>query len=295
MQYCKVLVKVNKAANYLCILDATIIFKQKEDSVLKKLIAITIVLMLITGCAQTKAPETSAGGNFTDEMKIVDGIDLDPEYGADAIEREGDHADSPYYNTVDFYNLKSTDTLTILENFKTKQQSSEWSCGVVAIEMILEYYGVRGDYNEESLAMLRPNQMTPGPTTLDQAIAVFEAVGGFELETTRDLPGENLYEEFTLETIKNYLDQGIPVMVCWNDWGAHWQVIIGYDTMGTETTQDDVLIVADSYDTTDHNQDGYGVYPAERFYYNFTTYDFFTEEEGNDMLFIAARPIAVAE
>ena len=30
-------------------------------------------------------------------------------------------------------------------------------------------------------------------------------------------------------------------MIAWNDWGGHWQVIIGYDTMGTETTQDDVL------------------------------------------------------
>ena len=73
--------------------------------------------------------------------------------------------------------------------------------------------------------------------------------------------------------------------------GRPLEVIIGYDTMGTETTQDDVIIVADSYDTTDHNQDGYGIYPAERFYYNFTMYDSFTEEEGgNDMLFIVPTP-----
>ena len=58
-----------------------------------------------------------------------------------------------------------------------------------------------------------------------------------------------------------------------------------------QTTQDDVIIVADAYDTTDHNQDGYGIYPAERFYYNFTMYNQFTEEEGgNDMLFVIAQP-----
>ena len=81
-------------------------------------------------------------------------------------------------------------------------------------------------------------------------------------------------------------------MVCWNDWGGHWQVIIGYDTMGTETTQDDVIIVADPYDTTDHNQDGYGIYSAERFLYNFTFYNFFSEESGepNDMCFLVAKP-----
>ncbi|NLB38430.1 MAG: hypothetical protein GX810_04175, partial [Clostridiales bacterium] len=66
----------------------------------------------------------------------------------------------------------------------------------------------------------------------------------------------------------------------------------GYDTMGTETEQDAVLIVADPYDTTDHNQDGYGVYPAERFYYNFTFYDFFEDEELNDMVFLIPTPKA---
>ena len=52
-----------------------------------------------------------------------------------------------------------------------------------------------------------------------------------------------------------------------------------------------MFLVADPYDTTDHNQDGYGVYPAERFLYNFSMYDSFPEEEGgNDMLYIAAKP-----
>ena len=50
--------------------------------------------------------------------------------------------------------------------------------------------------------------------------------------------------------------------------GGHWQVVIGYDDMGAETTQDDVMIMADPYDTTDYNQDGYFIYGAERFYYN---------------------------
>ena len=25
-------------------------------------------------------------------------------------------------------------------------------------------------------------------------------------------------------------------MICWNDFGGHWQTVIGYDTMGTEET-----------------------------------------------------------
>ena len=77
----------------------------------------------------------------------------------------------------------------------------------------------------------------------------------------------------------------------WNAPGGHWQTIIGYDTMGTEETNDDVFLVADSYDTTDHNQDGYGIYPAERLMYNFSMYGAFPESEGgSDMLFLVASP-----
>ena len=50
-------------------------------------------------------------------------------------------------------------------------------------------------------------------------------------------------------------------MVDWIDWGGHWQVIIGLDTIGTDDTEDDVLVMADPYDTTDHYQDGYYTVP----------------------------------
>jgi len=57
-------------------------------------------------------------------------------------------------------------------------------------------------------------------------------------------------------------------MVDWTDWDGHWQTIIGYDTMGTKDNfGDDVIIMADPYDTSDHYQDGYYTVPAERFFY----------------------------
>jgi len=76
-------------------------------------------------------------------------------------------------------------------------------------------------------------------------------------------------------------------MIGWNDWGGHWQVIVGYDNMGTETTQDDVIIVADPYDTTDHNQDGYVIEGFERLVYGF--YSSFDPEHMHNY-FIAAFP-----
>ena len=256
---------------------------------MKKLIVWLLVLCMSL-CLTAIAEE---GGNFSDEMKFDDGCDLSPEDGADSVERLGDHPDSPYFNHLDFYHMASTDTLTILTNFKTIQQSSEWSCGVASALMTLEWYGLRGDYTEETLASLRSNGTTPEATSLSQMIEMFEGVGGFTCYSAIDA-GEDVYDIFTFDYIQETLAAGNPIMIGWNDWGGHWQVIIGYDNMGTETAQDDVIIVADPYDTTDHNQDGYGVYPAERFLYNFTFYDFFDETSGelNDMCFLVATPSA---
>ena len=138
--------------------------------------------------------------------------------------------------------------------------------------MVMNWYGTLGDYNEETLANFRSNELTPEATSLQQLIEVFEGVGGYDLYSTLDCE-ETPPRSFTLEFIQETLAKNTPIMVGWNDWGGHWQTIIGYDTMGTETTQDDVIIMADSYDTTDHCQDGYGIPGAERFfYYNFTFY-----------------------
>ncbi len=255
------------------------------------LLCLVIVLGILPAWAQGK-------DNFTDEMKIPYAADLSPEDGADSVERLGDHPDSPYFAHPDVYNMVSTDTLTILPHFMTQQQTSEWSCGVSAALMVLNYFGKLGDYTEQTLAEFRSVGLTsgkggaePSSTSLTQVVDIFNGVGGFDLVTTKDY-GDEVYDKFTLEQIQEFLKDNTPVMIGWNDWGGHWQVIIGYDTMGTDTEQDDVIIVADPYDTTDHNQDGYGIYPAERFIYNFTFYNFFNDEDGNDMQFVAAKPAA---
>lgn len=264
---------------------------------MKKLIVYVITLsMLFTGCSKpvndTKTEEVSKG-NYTDEMKIPYEVDLH-EYGADSAERQADHENSPYFSRLDFYNMESTDTLTILPKFKTMQQTSEWSCGVTSSLMVLNYFDALGDYNEQTLAEIRSNGLKEEATSLKDVVKIFETVGGFEIDSTYNYTDEELHEYMTLDTIQSLLKEGKPIIMAWNDWGGHWQTIIGYDNMGTETYADDVIIVADSYDTTDHNQDGYGVYPAERFYYNWTMYDFFTSNYGideRDMLFCVVDKI----
>ena len=87
------------------------------------------------------------------------------------------------------------------------------------------------------------------------------------------------------------MEAGIPVIVGWNEWGGHWQVLIGYDSMGTEDTQDDVLIFADPRDTTHHNQDGYVIQSFERVVYGWGA----AFDERGYGIFIVIVPMAVLE
>ena len=191
-------------------------------------LTLALVLGLLSGCANNDTPADNAENskaaetaeNFTDEMKIPYAVDLSPEDGADSVERSGDHENSPYFAHPDVYNMESTDTLTVLPHFRTMQQTSEWSCGVTAALMVLGWYDALGDWNEESLAALRHSldgtelEGYPG-TTLNQAIDIFNGVGGFDIISSNDYP-----DGIWLDDIQGWLSEGKPVMICWNDWGA---------------------------------------------------------------------------
>lgn len=79
------------------------------------------------------------------------------------------------------------------------------------------------------------------------------------------------------------------------DWGGHWRVIIGFDTMGDDQDANDVLILADPYDTTDHRQDGYGIVPAQRFYYMWFDAQLFRKGEQRRQWVTAVPPDYQAE
>lgn len=133
---------------------------------MKKFLSLLLSLAMLLSVAAL-ADETH--GNYSDEMKIPYAVDLSPEDGADSVERAGDHVDSPYFSRLDFYNMTSIDTLTILPHFQTMQQTSEWSCGVVSALMVMNWYGKLGDYNEQTLAQLRGTiGDKPGATSMSQ-------------------------------------------------------------------------------------------------------------------------------
>lgn len=234
-------------------------------------------------------------GNFTDEMKIpytayLDELEL-------REDRAFDHPGSPYFYNYDFYNAENTDTLTILPHFRTIQQAKNFTCGLASIQMVLDYFGKMGDWNEASLRELVPQHLDEDGETLhygyclDQLIDVFNQLGGFQLETTYDYQSDN-YWDIVPRLFKGFIEEGIPVIVGSVQRGGHWMVIIGYDDMGTTQTYDDVFILADSGDYYDHNADGYTVINAMEYFASFSFYSLRDlEDHQADYCFIAARPI----
>ncbi len=73
------------------------------------------------------------------------------------------------------------------------------------------------------------------------------------------------YSDFSKWVIGN-LNKKQPMCTGWCPVSGHWTTIIGYDNMGTDFIYDDVIIIADSHDVSDHYQDGYNTYPASMFW-----------------------------
>jgi len=251
-------------------------------------------------------------------------INIEEWGGANAYENGGDNPGSRYFVNHDFYRAKNDGQLTIIENFKTYQQTSEWSCGPATALMVLWHFGEES-YNEWDISVLMKahtdlDDPEAGPGTannfgeygadVSQMTRFFEEMDGFRVVETSykaDYTEDDLIQEgdedytsndwgnlpptfsyMSLYTTENddesedwadaadsyfvtwltgHLKAGRPIMVEWVDWDGHWQAIIGYDNNGTPEIGDDILIFADPYDTSDHWQDGYYIYPLERWFY----------------------------
>ena len=206
--------------------------------------------------------------------------------GASAAPAEINHKGSAYFDTTtDFFTAKSTENRIILPNYPTYQQTTEFTCGPAAALTVMYYYGVK-DYDEASLAREMKTQGYPIGTRPKDMLAFFEGIGWKTQSSFKHSPFEE-YDDF-MKFVRETLSAGNPILVENIEWGGHWRVIIGYDDMKTENTLDDVLIMADPYDTSDHQQDGYTVNNAERFFSMWL--DPHMPEGQQEQAFIVAHP-----
>lgn len=180
-----------------------------------------------------------------------------------------DHYESSYFKSTDFYTKKQTDSLILFENFKTYQQTTFFTCGCCCALMVLNHLGdINISEKDIYLQMkeIQPNYDLHGATI--QTIETFFKKLGYKTETKHDVneskgPIEIIDQLINPDRLRDYIIESIrnnQYIICISPiLGGHWTVIIGIDTMGTETSYDDVIIMADPFDLGDHRQDGYTV------------------------------------
>ena len=73
----------------------------------------------------------------------------------------------------DYYNMEDTDTLHVLTNFQTIQQSTEWTCGCASVLMTMNWFGMSKEETDISLAQQRQNGEVGG-TYLEGMKQIFD-------------------------------------------------------------------------------------------------------------------------
>lgn len=205
--------------------------------------------------------------------------------GAASAPQEINHKQSAYFKTPDFFNLISDKNLTILSNYPTYQQTTEYSCGPAAALTVLKYYNHKN--STEKYLIKEMGTSSQIGTNVKGIAGYFRTIGWNVKQNQGDKNTFNTYEQFA-DFIIQQLNQGHPILVENAVWGGHWRVIIGYDTIGTNSTLDDVLIFADPYDTADHNQDGYTIGNGQEFFWAWFEHKF--PENERHQPFVVAYP-----
>lgn len=258
----------------------------KKNKIL--LLAALLLALLLAGCAKGQTANEAAPELHTIPYP-EDLPTTQDEDGADAYSGALDHPDSRYFVINDYYNMKSEGSLHILSQFETYQQTTEYSCGAASARMVLHRFGVE-DYDELTIGEgVHISEFTG--TSVEGLAEFFEELGwtvDFHADAEPRFSDIGEAEQYLIEK----LDAGIPVMVDWVDWAGHWQVVIGLDSCGTEDPYDDVLILADPYDITDHYQDGYYTFPFGRFFDMWREGACAQKEAPYEQPFVAAWPAA---
>ena len=211
--------------------------------------------------------------------------------GAAALKKQADVKDSPYFKSPDIYNMKSGGSLLVLEKYKTHQQHTEYTCGPAAALTVVEYFLGKSLDTEMEIAKVMETHPAgiKDPGTNTRGMTRYFEQKGWTVKNSLKNGSPETYEKF-LDFVDDNLKRGIPIMVENVDWGGHWRVIVGHDSMGDKYGENDVLILADPYDTSDHHQDGYNIISAERFYYMWFDAQLFREKEKNRPWLTAVPP-----
>lgn len=196
-------------------------------------------------------------------------------------------------------------SVSLRDGFRPRQQATDYTCGCASALAVMDYFGV-ADETEAALAVKmhthvdsrRPGaapgsalSLTDYGTSIVELHLYFAGRDDFSIVASSFRPADSLplladTDRVGVQAVGNvapqlhdysdaahffrsHLQAGHPVMVCWNLWGGHWTVCVGYSDRGTpDFFDDDILTMADPYDSTDGLADGFTEVPLVAFFYD---------------------------
>ena len=253
-------------------------------------LAVAVIMALNTYRGNIPVQKTEEPG-VMDTLTAKTALLLEKDGGPASVQGQSDVKDSPYFQRIDVYNMKSGGSLLLLEKYRTYQQHTGYTCGPAAALTVVQYFLGKAPDSEMEIAKIMGTH--PGgvkdPGTNTRGMSRYFEQKGWKVKNALKDGSPDTYRKF-LEFVDGNLKQGVPIMVENVDWGGHWRVIIGHDTMGDTNEVNDVLVLADPYDTSDHHQDGYNIVSAERFYYMWFDAQLFRETEKKRQWLTAVPP-----
>ena len=244
-------------------------------------IIVLIIIIAVKKCDKCKCDSHNEPSPYNTNhfIQINQSLYTDRIEGSKFFQGKLNHFDSPYFKMVDVYNMESNSNRTIFSKFKTYQQTSEISAQCAALIMALEYYGDIAPSERECMMKFggidEPDQFEPDTEFYKKlSMKNFEDYIkslGYSTTSNDDYTEDNFPFSDSI-TFSNWareiLKKNETILVNWSDWGGTCSIIIGVDTMGNESSEDHVIILADSYDTCDHLNDGYYIIGLDKFFFN---------------------------
>jgi len=264
---------------------------QKNAGIISVLAVVFGILTIILGFMVLKTKKPTTIDTCPDQILPSESIlpiakAVNDTIGAAAAYKgQFNHKPSPYHRHLNFYNQKPTTTIVLLPQFQTYQQTYGWTCGASASLMVLNFLKFP-NISEDLLS--KEYDLTRGANT-EEMVNVFQKRGYTVISSNDAVGGANYFPDtpFFTRDMTTWLSAGIPIMI---KLGGHWSVIIGYDNMGKpDSYQDHVLILADSWDTHDHQQDGYIIYTFD-YFWNLWTNSAMKNEPTKYQQFVVAKP-----
>lgn len=174
-----------------------------------------------------------------------------------------------YYAVNDYFNVKSTDTRSIIPNFAVYQQTMQDTSSIALALSIFNHDGIvdRSELNEYNI--LRRYELLNNKTVYNNGVTpaglvkMFDSYGYNATDMTGAIPSAlaDLGSFF-----KNCIDNDKYVLIGYQ-YGItyQWFLVMGFDDMGNTSANSDAVILANTFDASDHCQDGYTVQGMRRF------------------------------